>query len=194
MPESAPTVRERRRAEIVEAARELVSEGGVEALTFGRLERRVSFTRGVITYHFENRNEIVAAVLSSAVDEIDTATFADLAESATLTEQVRAVMRTKVNGFLEHPEATRILLSFWARAQHDPDARRVTQDLFRRYRKQARALVEVSGASVDQEAFAALFVGMVIGIVTQVQLDSEHVDSAAAVEEATMLLSTRLQS
>ena len=43
----------------------------------------------------------------------------DVAESAwqqkgaTLSDKVRAVLRTKVRGFLDHPEATRILLSFF---------------------------------------------------------------------------------
>ncbi|TNE92621.1 MAG: TetR/AcrR family transcriptional regulator [Deltaproteobacteria bacterium] len=193
MAEAEASVRDRRRAEIVAAARHLVSEGGVEALTIGRLERRVSFTRGVITYHFDNKEEIVAAVLDSAVAEIDAATFADVAASQSLREQVRAVLSTKVHGFLDHPDASRILLSFWARSAHDASAREVNQRLFRVYRKQSRNLVETSGADVDIDAFAALLVGTVIGIVTQVQIDPDRVDPDATIEEATAALTLRLE-
>lgn len=189
-----PSVRARRRAEIVEAARGLVAEGGVEGLTIGKLEHRVDFTRGVITYHFENRDEIVSAVLTSAIAEIDAVTFKDVATSDSLEEQVRAVLSSKVSGFLDHPEASRILLTFWARGSHDPRAKTVNQELFRLYRRQARAMAEHANPRVDADAFAAFMVGTVIGIVTQVLLDPEHVDPAAALEEATLTLSLRLRN
>ncbi|MCO4746513.1 MAG: TetR family transcriptional regulator C-terminal domain-containing protein [Proteobacteria bacterium] len=189
MPSAAPSVRDLRRAEIVDAARKLVADGGIEALTFGKLERSVSFTRGVITYHFENRDEIVAAVLDSAIREIDGATRDDVSASSDLASQVRAVLRSKVNGFLDHPEAARILLSFWARAHHDPKARRVNQELFRVYRTQARSL----SAGPNADAFATLMVGTVIGIVTQKQLDPDRVDAESAIDEAADALAARLE-
>jgi AcrR family transcriptional regulator len=194
VPSVEPSVRDLRRAEIVDAARDLVARGGIEALTFGKLEQKVSFTRGVITYHFENRDEIVAAVLDSAIREIDAATRAHISASTDTSSQVRAVLSSKVHGFLGHPEAARILLSFWARAHHDAQARRVNQELFRVYRSQARSLVSESGADIDAEAFAALMVGTVIGIVTQVQLDPERVDPDAAIDEATAALAFRLET
>ena len=67
------SIRDLRRGQIVTAARRLVAEQGLEALTIGALEDRVSFTRGVITSHFANKDEIVQAVFASAIDEIDAA-------------------------------------------------------------------------------------------------------------------------
>src|ERR1700722_2409301 len=65
------SVRDLRRGQILTAARRLVAEHGLEALTIGALEDRLAFTRGVITYHFANKDEIVRAVFASAIDEID---------------------------------------------------------------------------------------------------------------------------
>ena len=120
-----PDVRENRRAEIITAARTLIVESGVEGLTFGRLEKALPFTRGVITYHFDNRDAIVDAVLQGALDEIDQSTRSQAAT-------VEAVLRSKVEGFLQHPEATSILLAFWMRAGFDPRGAQVNQALFRK--------------------------------------------------------------
>lgn len=186
------SLRDRRRTEIIDAARALVAEGGIEALTFGKLEKRLSFTRGVITYHFVNKDDIVTAVLHSAVEEIDVATLLDVARSATLHEQVSAVLNSKVQGFLNHPEATRILLAFWARPASDERSRAVNQRLFRTYRKQTKVLVEASGADLDVDAMSAFIVGTVVGVVTQVQLDPERVDAQSVVSIAVQCLMLRL--
>ena len=183
-------LRRRRRGEIVAAARQLVANGGIEALTFGALERQLDFTRGVITYHFRNKQDIVAAVLESAITEIDAATDARIHDAEHIEAQVRAVLETKVRGFLEHPEATRILLSFWAKAAHDPLASVVNRKLFRTYRKQTRPLLEHSRC--DADAFAVLWVGTVIGIVTQAVIDPERVPIQRCIEEASELLAGRL--
>lgn len=169
-------VRGSRRAEIIAAARALIVESGVEGLTIGRLEKRLPFTRGVITYHFENRAEIVDAVLQSALEEIDASTEVEVERD----DPVRAVLRTKVQGFLEHPEATTILLAFWMRAGFDERGRQVNRELFARYRRQSTRLFD------GDDAMAALLVGQVIGIVMQVHLD-EAVEAEALIPTAAAL-------
>src|SRR5207249_7078413 len=111
VPELA-SVRDLRRAQIVAAARALVARGGLEALTVSALEKRLRFTRGVITYHFRGKDEIVRAVLASAVDEIDRATAEEVQASLDFAAKLEAVLRTKVRGFLENREAAHVLLSF----------------------------------------------------------------------------------
>src|SRR5437773_5389573 len=102
---SPETVRDFRRAQVIAAARSLVAEEGLEALTIGALEERLAFSRGVITYHFRNKDEIVEAVLAHAVAEIEEALRAELRASESPEERVGAVLRSMVRGFLAHPEA-----------------------------------------------------------------------------------------
>ncbi len=184
MPDTA-TVRDFRRGQILAAARTIVAEQGLDALTIGALEDRLAFTRGVITYHFDNKDEIVAAVLESALAEIDEATRVQVEASDSVAEKVRAVLRTKVRGFLDHREAGLILLSFWGRITSDAKIRAANARLYATYRRQGARLT-------GDENIAALLVGMVIGIVTQEYFQPGAFDVDAATEEAARCVLARL--
>jgi AcrR family transcriptional regulator len=189
-------VRELRRGQIIAAARRIVAEEGLEALTIGSLEANLSFTRGVITYHFRGKDEIALAVLDSAVAEIDTAMRAAVEASAGPEDRVLAVLRGQVHGYLAHPEATRVLLSFWGRIGSDRRIARANARLYTRYREQAARLASAlsrhgafDGESPD--AVASLLVGAVIGIACQALFDPGAIDPDAAVAAAARLLTRR---
>lgn len=196
----AETVRDFRRAQIVAAARTLVAGQGLEALTFGALEERLSFTRGVITYHFASKDEIVRAVYASAIAEIDAAVLAEVAAGRTLEEKLRAVLHANVRGFVDRAEAGRIILSFWGRLTADPEIRRLNAELYAGYRartakllRRAREAGELEGVEpVEPATMGALMVSLVIGIATQHYFDPGAIDVDAAVEEATRTLVARL--
>src|SRR5262244_2169499 len=164
------TLRELRRGQIVAVARKIVADEGLEALTIGSLEARLAFSRGVITYHFQNKDDIVHAVLESAIEEINATADGQLGGNMTAEERVRTTVRTYVRGFLEHVEATRILLSFWGRISSDKRARKANATLYAAYRRGAAGLIEAGKASgefaadVNVDAMAAALVGVVIGI------------------------------
>lgn len=181
-----------RREEVIVAARGLVAAGGLDALTYAALEQRLGYTRGVITHHFRDRDEIVEAVLASAVAEIDAATTAGLAQRGDAKATLRAVVETKVRGFLQHPEAAAVLVSFWTRT--DARAMAVHRALFRRWREEAATLFLERRAPADEEARAdalgrgTLLVGAVLGIVTQARFDPEGIDIDATIAAAVACL------
>jgi AcrR family transcriptional regulator len=183
------TVRDLRRQQIVATARALVAEGGLEALTIGALEARLSFSRGVITYHFRDKDEIVASVLEDAVAEIDAATLAEVRATGGFADKVHAVLDSKVRGFLDHPEAAAILLVFWTRLGRDPRASELNTRLFDTWRRQGASLLQAGQAAgivrpdVSPEVIAALLVGNVLGIVIQARFEPP-VDVPAMTREA----------
>ena len=196
MPE---TVRDFRRGQIVAAARRIVAEQGLDALTFGALEDRLSFTRGVITYHFASKDEIVRAVFASAIEEIDAAVGAEVAASASIEEKVRAVLRANVRGFVDRAEAGKVLLSFWGRLSSDAEVRRLNAELYARYRAQCAKLLRKAGSSgaiarVDPKTMAAVLVGIVLGIATQHYFEPGGVDVDLAIEEAVACVLARLKT
>jgi AcrR family transcriptional regulator len=183
-------VRALRRRQIIAASRALVAEGGLEALTIARLERQLGYSRGVITYHFRDKDEIVDELLASAVDEIDHATRAEVAAASSARDRVAAVIRAVVRGFLSRVEAMRILLSFWGRLHADPRIRAVNARLYARYRKQT---AELLGRRRGADAMATVIVGVVLGIAAQAYFDPAHVDVDAAIDEAIGAVQARLR-
>ncbi len=195
---SRKTLRDLRRGQILSMARALVAEAGLEALTISTLEKRCAFSRGVITYHFANKDEIVAAVLDSAIDEIQEATRAQLKAEDDYAARVRVMLHSTLQGFLRHPEAVHILLSFWGRIPRDEWATRANAKLYAGYREGAGALIEAGieagqlRADVDVSAIAVLSVGLVIGIATQVYFEPGATDPEAAMEVAATALVARM--
>jgi AcrR family transcriptional regulator len=192
------SLRALRRTQIVEAARGLVAAAGLEALTVGALEQALGFSRGVITYHFRDKDEIVSAVLASAVEEIDASTRERLQEgpgaqgASPLEQAVRAVLGTKVRGFLSRREAGLILVSFWSRARQDGPLRGAVAALYARYRAQSDRLIglarrERGSCPARPGPFGALLVGVVIGLVLQAFFDPS-VNLDEAMEEAARAL------
>jgi AcrR family transcriptional regulator len=197
VPQTPESLRELRRGQIVAVARKIVAEEGLEALTIGSLESRLSFSRGVITYHFANKEDIVHAVLDSAIAEIDAATLAELKGAPSLEEKVRAMLRANVRGFVEHAEAARILLSFWGRIGSDRRIRKTNATLYAGYRKGAARLLEAGQAQgvwqdVDVEGMASLLVGIVIGIATQSHFEKGAIDWERTLDEAVKTVLARL--
>jgi AcrR family transcriptional regulator len=191
------TVRDLRRGQIVAAARRLVAEQGLDALTFGALEDRLAFTRGVITYHFANKDDIVRAVLASAIDEIDAAVRAEVDAGTTAADKVRAMLGATVRGFVDRAEAGRVLMSFWGRLPSDPQVRQLNAELYARYRRAAakvlrRARADGAIAKIDPAVMASLLVGLVLGIAMQHYFDPGSIDVDAATEEAVQTVLARL--
>jgi AcrR family transcriptional regulator len=194
------TLRELRRGQIVAIARKIVADEGLEALTIGSLEARLAFSRGVITYHFQNKDDIVHAVLESALEEINASTAAVLGGNMSHEERLRAALRTYINGFIEHVEATRILLSFWGRISSDKRARKANASLYATYRKGIAQLIESGRAAgdftadVSVDGLAAVLVGVVIGVAMQSYFEKGSIDAESATEEAVQAALGRLRA
>ena len=188
----AETVRDLRRAQIVGAARRLVAEQGLEALTFNALESELAFTRGVITYHFRNKADIVAALFESVVSDIDATTYSAVSPSDGLEAAVRAVMSGMIRGFVQNREATAVLISYWSRVPRTPG---VDSELFARYRRHSSRLVRMVGVKASPirvESIAAIMVAVVIGAVIQLDLDERFATVDAVVDEAVATIYARL--
>jgi AcrR family transcriptional regulator len=180
-----------RRGQIVAAARAIVARDGLEALTVGALEEELGYSRGVITYHFKNKDEIVEALLTHALDEIDQATRTAVAAATTTVERAHAVIGAVVRGFLGHAEAVRIMVAFWGRLHSDQRIRAANAALYARYRRQT---AEVLGGSPENDALATVIVGVVLGIAAQHYFDPDSVDVEAAVAEASRAVESRLRA
>lgn len=189
MPHEPESIRDIRRAQIIAAARRIIAEQGFEALTFSSLERALSFTRGAITWHFRDKDEILAAVLRDAIDAIDRAAHENIKAESDLLSRARAVIREMTRGWLSS-DAGRALVSFWGRMASDPEAMALNAALYRRYRAYSSDLVRIGqqrgelSARVDPDAVGVIIVGVVQGIALQALFDPDAIAVDAAIDAA----------
>ena len=191
---SPEDLRLKRRTEIVAEARNLVARGGLQALTFGALEKQLDFTRGVITHHFHDKEDIINAVLESAIAEIDANTANLVLSGESFEEKIEGVLRSKIEGFLGHPEATGVLLAFWGGRAADAHRAAANAALFEGYRQQSERLLALGrkegkvDCSLDAQATASLLVGVVIGAVVQIFLAGSALEPQGVIHTATRIL------
>ena len=192
-------LRDLRRQQIIGAARSLVSGGGLEALTISKLEEQLDFSRGVITYHFKGKDEIVMAVLHSALDDIVEGASDRVQKRVTVEEKIHAILTGMIQGFIEKTEAAQIMVSFWSRIPKDKQVTDMNAQLYQSYRSQVARLLgkarknkEIKATKAQIDAISALVVGIVIGVAMQVYFQPESVDPGTIIAESAAAISLRL--
>jgi AcrR family transcriptional regulator len=183
-------VRDLRRAQIVAAARAIVAEHGLDGLTFAALEQALGFSRGVVTWHFRDKDEVVKAVLVDAIAEIDAAALGAIRAEASSADRARAVVREMVRGWLGPTGAGPALIAYWGRLGADPELASLNAALYARYRRSSAELVRRGQergefrADADPDALGAVLVALVLGVALQARFDPERFDLDAALTAA----------
>lgn len=100
----------RLRAEIVQAAAEILDEGGGEdAVTLRAVARRIGIAAPSIYRHFADRDQILLAVVQEAFAELKTRIETALSGVDKPDDRLRAVCATYLDFALERPNRYRIL-------------------------------------------------------------------------------------
>jgi AcrR family transcriptional regulator len=100
---------EERRAQIIEAARALFAEGGLEGVTMRSIARRVGITQAAIYQHFEDKDAILFAIAEGFFGHLIEAKARTLQEDLEPVEMLRRAMRNYVENGLNHPEEYRLV-------------------------------------------------------------------------------------
>ncbi|GLZ33442.1 TetR family transcriptional regulator [Lentzea sp. NBRC 105346] len=81
---------------LLDAGREIVAEGGAEALTLAALARRVGLSRPSLYEYFRSREELVAAIVSDALPEWAQKLEAAVAQADTVPAKIEAYLRAEL--------------------------------------------------------------------------------------------------
>jgi AcrR family transcriptional regulator len=105
-PERAALTREA----VVAAARDLVSEGGLEALSLRRLAARLGVTAPALYAHVHDKRDLLAALAEGQFDEL--VARMDAAAGLPPVERIRAHCRAYVQHARENPELFGVMFLF----------------------------------------------------------------------------------
>jgi AcrR family transcriptional regulator len=109
-----------RRAQIVIAATDTIAELGYGNASFARIAKRagISSTR-LISYHFDDKAELVRAVVGAVLAEAGEYIRKRLHAAGTRTEQLAAYIESNLEFIAEHPTAIRAIIEIEANARAD---------------------------------------------------------------------------
>lgn len=100
---------EARRAQIVEAARALFAEGGLQGVSMRHIARRVGISQAAIYQHFEDKDAILFAVAEGFFLNLIEAKERNFDCDLAPIEKLRMAMRTYVESGLARPEEYRLV-------------------------------------------------------------------------------------
>lgn len=91
-----------RRAQIIQAAAEVVAELGYAHASVARIAERAGISKGVITYHFDNKDQILRLVAQRLFDRCRQHIKTRIGRASSAAEQIRDWIRAELEFFAAH--------------------------------------------------------------------------------------------
>ncbi len=166
---------EERKTEIVAAALKLARETSPGSITTSDIAAAIGVTQGAVFKHFATKDAIGLAIMQWVREQLLQKLQEEASSAASSTQALEAVFRAHVAFVIAHPGVPRIIFHELQQPTDSPIKQEV-RALLQAYRQLLRGLLK-SGvnagefvATLDQEAAATLFVGIVQGLVMQSML------------------------
>ncbi|MDP1901035.1 MAG: TetR/AcrR family transcriptional regulator [Rubrivivax sp.] len=166
---------EERRALTIETVVALAGQGSPGEITTTAIAEHMNLTQGALFRHFPTKDSIWEAVIGWVSDRLLARTDSAAKGVASPLAALEAVFLAHIEFVAKHPGVPRMMFGELQRAQPSP-AKRMAQQLMRRYGERLQVLIEQGQtqgeieAQVDAVAAATLFIGMVQGLVMQAML------------------------
>jgi len=164
-----------RRALTIETVVALAAEGDPREITTTVIAERMHLTQGALFRHFPTKDAIWEAVIGWVSERLLSRTDRAAEAAASPLAALQAVFMAHIEFVAKHPGVPRMMFGELQRSEKTP-AKRVAQELMRRYSERLQALVEQGKSTrqiapqVDAASAATLFIGMVQGLVMQAML------------------------
>lgn len=155
-----------RREQIAEAALDLISAGGVKALSVGAVARRIGIVPSAVYRHFRGKEEIVSAAIARMGDRLVENVVLASREEAGATDRLRRLLDLHIRTIREGHAGPRIIFAEGIGDGRTPHRREIYR-VIRRYMEKVAEIVregqsrgEIRG-DIDPEAAAVHFIGLI---------------------------------
>lgn len=166
---------EERRTATIESVVALAAQCNPSEITTTAIAQRMNLTQGALFRHFPSKDAIWEAVIGWVSERLLARTGLAAQAAASPLAALEAMFLAHVEFVAQHPGVPRMMFGELQRSEQTP-AKRVAQALMQRYGERLQALIEQGksqgqiAAQVDAGSAAALFIGMVQGLVMQAML------------------------
>lgn len=197
-PDKLTFIEEARRKQLVEVAIETIANEGFMNTTLADIARRADISKGVISYHFENKDKLIEEVIRTLLrasyefihGRVETAPGA-------IPDKIRAYIHASFDYMMQYPTRAAAQVDLWgsfvsAEAKHDFNE--TAYDPCRRY---LGALISAGQDSGEVHAMppvilAALIQGLIDGMMMQWVFAPEAIDLLACADHAVKMVNAYL--
>jgi len=163
-------IRRERRAQILEAARQIFAERGFHAAKMSDIAQAIGVSQGTLYHYFRSKDDLFLALLSTWAERLaDTVGgLPDVPLSA--TDKMWAMTRLATAFLQADVELLPVLVEFWAYALHNPKAAASFRHLFEAMQQSCAAIIEEGIANgefkpIDVQTLSALPLVIVDGAI-----------------------------
>jgi TetR/AcrR family fatty acid metabolism transcriptional regulator len=119
-----------RRNQIIEAAIHVIMHKGLVNTSFDEITKKAGISRGLISYHFKNKNELLSSILDRCRKSYKEAVYSASSSSNSLLERVQSCVHRAIELIREDPINYEVLVYFAANARSYPELSNHVQRLW----------------------------------------------------------------
>ncbi|MCB1558688.1 MAG: TetR/AcrR family transcriptional regulator [Alphaproteobacteria bacterium] len=163
---------EKRKNITIETVIELAGQQNPSEITTAAIAKHMGVTQGALFRHYATKDDLWQAVMEwvsiRLLDRLDEAARG----ASSPIESMKAMFLSHIEFVADHPGVPRMMFGELQHSESTP-AKRMAQTLIKNYRERLCAVIEEGkkcgevSPSLDAEAAAVLFIGMVQGLVMQ---------------------------
>ena len=171
------------RSRILQAACECIIEESTEAFTLKKVAKRAGASIGLITYHFDSKNELMIAALQLTAQRI-----AEFRNSSSSRGTAASLKRSMNFALTQEPDLGvnwPFRLAYIAKAVHEPLLRQHYAELTSRIRNGWVAVVRKETAEapkLEPNLVADMLLALFLGLGIEITVDQEKIPPSRAVE------------
>lgn len=162
----------------IEAVVELAGTHNPSEITTAAIAKHMGVTQGALFRHYATKDDLWQAVMEWVSNRLLNRLERAAKNASSPMESMKAMFMSHIDFVADHPGVPRMVFGELQRSGISP-AKRMTQTLIKNYKKRLHALIEEGKEcgeilpSLDTEAGAVLFIGMVQGLVMQSLLSGD---------------------
>ncbi len=176
------SIKEIRRRELVEAARDVISENGYEKTTIAKIAERAGFSVGYLHHHFSSKDQLLLELIRVINAEMHDLLVREFPNFEEPLDRILLILEANIGPNMFKASNAPAWMSFLARTRHDPEFSRMYEVLYRRMRSNLLPQLRVFLSQASASKAADDLYAMIDGYWVRLAALPDSVSSEAAME------------
>jgi len=191
-------IEEARRRQIVETAIQTIATQGFSQASLAEIARKAGISKGVISYHFAGKEELVEEILRSLLQQPAEFVKDRVSRFESALDQLRAYVEANFEFMETHRDNYVALVDLWGRRRSSGDDNRFSAEAYEPSRHYLARILEAGRERgelrhVPVRTTASLIQGAIDGLMLQWVFDEEAIDLDVSRAEVLEMITRHVQ-